>query len=322
MSENGKKPIPILVADDEPQILDVLKRFLTKAGYEPILASNGNEALGKAKIQKPRIALLDVNMPGMDGLTVCQKLREDPATRLLPVLFLTARAGVEDKLAGFKNGADDYVCKPFDFGELRARIETLLKRTERMIAANPLTHLPGSPGIQDEIECRIRVGEKFAVAYVDIDNFKVYNDLYGFEQGDQVIQWTAKMLQICVARTVTSWKTQAPFVGHIGGDDFIVVVDLEQGQNCFQKIAEEFDQTRKKWYNFWHSHQGHVKAKDRLGNERQFPLMTLSIGVSTNDVRNINHYGQIAQVMSEMKTYAKKRINKDASYVAYDRRKN
>ena len=313
--------IPILIADDEPEVLNVLKRFLIKAGYEPILASNGIEALGKAKIQKPKIVLLDVNMPGMDGLTVCEKLREDPSTRLMPIVIVTARESIQDKLAGFKTGADDYISKPFDFNELRARIETLLRRTERMISVNPLTHLPGGPVIQDEIESRIKSSEKFTVGYVDIDNFKVYNDDYGYEQGDRAIVWTAQMIQKTVSKTITTWKDFPPFLGHIGGDDFIVVLNLEHSRECFEEIAKEFDLHRKTWYNFWHSHKGRISAKDRNGSERAYPLMTLSIGVCTNQARIINHYGQVAQITAELKKLAKSRIDKDLSFVAYDRRK-
>lgn len=311
--------IKVLIADDELEFRNAVKRFLNLQGFEPIMAANGDEAFIKAKDQQPNVILLDINMPKMDGFSVCQKLRENPSTRLTPILMLTARIMTEDKITGFNIGADDYLPKPFNLAELKARIETLLKRNQKMICANPLTQLPGSPIIQEEIERRINSRQKFGVAYIDIDNFKAYNDLYDYHHGDEVIKWTSKMMQDIIAKFDNS-NVSKHFLGHIGGDDFIMVSDSENIKDLCEIVAREFDRSVKTWYTSEHAMQGYIQTKDRQGNLHEFPLMALSIGVSTNDKREITHYGQVAQITSELKNFAKNRAEKGKSVVVFDRR--
>lgn len=309
----------VLIADDEADVRYVIKRFLLRQGYEPILAADGREAIGKSKVQNPDIVLLDVNMPNGDGFAVCKQLREDPSTRLTPVLMLTARGTIEDKVTALNIGADDYLLKPFDMTELQARIDVLLRRTQNMIAVNPLTRLPGGPSIQEEIERRIKLECPFAAAYIDLDNFKTYNDAYGYHQGDLVILWTARMIQNLITQGKGS-VFQPHFLGHIGGDDFVLITEAGAIRDLAQAIADQFDGHRAMWYNVWDRLKGAIETKDRQGQLRRFPLMTLSIGVSTNEKRAIKHYGEVAQITSELKKFAKNRLEKEKSLVIFDRR--
>lgn len=310
----------ILVVDDEPEIRKILTRFLMKQGYQTLQASNGRDAIGIAKVQQPQILLLDLNMPEIDGLNVCKQLRENPATRLTPILMLTARAAVEDRILGLNIGADDYLPKPFDLGELQARIEVLLKRCAHMIAANPLTHLPGTPLIQKEIELRITTQESLGVAYIDIDHFKAYNDVYGYNQGDEIILWTAKLLEKNSENIPSLQSQHKNFIGHIGGDDFILVSDAITIDTLCKSIADEFDQHRASWYNFFHRIQKCIRTQDRQGNECSFPLMSLSIAISTNQKRKITHFGQVAGIITELKKFIKNRADQNKSAVVIDRR--
>ena len=317
-----KNPPTVLIADDESEIRSVVQRYLLREGYEPMLACDGKEALGKAKVQKPDIVLLDLNMPGLDGLTVCRKLREDPATRLTPILMLTARGSTQDKVAGLNIGADDYLPKPFELSELQARIDVLLRRTQQMISVNPLTRLPGNTSIQDEINRRIQSGMKFGSAYIDVDNFKAYNDVYGYHQGDLLIVWLAKTIRETIQKTSGAGLENSPFLGHIGGDDFMVIAESSVLPELCAAIARAFDENRSIWYNWWHLARGCITTKDRLGKPRKFPLMTLSIAVSTNEKRNIVHHAQVAQITAELKAFSKSRADKLKSAVFFDQRKN
>ena len=312
----------VLIADDESEIRNVVQRYLLRQGYEPMVACDGKEALGKSKIQKPDIILLDINMPEMDGLTVCRKLREDPATRLTPILMLTSRGSTEDKVMGLNIGADDYLPKPFELSELQARIDVLLRRTQHMISVNPLTRLPGNTSIQEEITQRIKSEKKFGAAYIDVDNFKAYNDVYGYHQGDLLIVWLAKMLQDAIRKAPRTSLEDSPFLGHVGGDDFIIVSDSKSLPALCAEITQTFDQNRTIWYNWWHMHKGCITTKDRRGNERQFPLMSLTVAVSTNEQRKLTHYAQVAQITAELKCFAKGRAENTKSAVISDRRKD
>ncbi len=147
MKKNRMLNKKILVVDDEPEVQNMVSRYLARHGYQTCTASNGEEALSQVRATSPDLVLLDLQMPRMDGLGVCQKLREDPSTTQTPILIMTTRVATEDKVAGLGSGADDYLTKPFDLAELGARIESLLRRNQNTISANPLTHLPGSPSI-------------------------------------------------------------------------------------------------------------------------------------------------------------------------------
>ncbi|MBK9714691.1 MAG: response regulator [Kouleothrix sp.] len=117
----------ILVVDDEPSIVDVLTRFLTREGYGVVTASNGREALERVQLEQPDLILLDVTMPEIDGFTVCQRLKEDERTALIPITMLTGLDDREHRTRGIEAGADDFLTKPFEQSILRARIRSQLR---------------------------------------------------------------------------------------------------------------------------------------------------------------------------------------------------
>ncbi len=137
-------------------------------------------------------------MPRLDGFEVAQRLRKNPQTANTSIIMLTAKALSSDKVTGLQSGADDYIIKPFDPIELLARVKGTLRRAKEMRNLSPLTGLPGNIRIQEEIERQVREHRPFAVLYVDLDNFKTYNDKYGFVRGDRLIQGTARMIQDAV----------------------------------------------------------------------------------------------------------------------------
>jgi two-component system response regulator MprA len=147
----------ILVVDDDRPLREALRRALTVGGYETVLAETGQEALTRTAAERPDALVLDVGLPDLDGLAVCRRLRD--AGNRVPVLMLTARDAIEDRIEGLDAGADDYLVKPFDVGELKARLRALLRRSSAEEDAEPaltfaeLTLDPGGHGV--------RVGERF-----------------------------------------------------------------------------------------------------------------------------------------------------------------
>jgi len=133
----------ILVVDDEPGIVQIARDYLDRAGFRVITAGDGAAALRLARAQRPSLMVLDLMLPGLDGLDVTRALRQDPATRKLPIIMLTARVEEADRLIGLELGADDYITKPFSPRELVARVRAVLRRSEGDAASGGAIHIGG-----------------------------------------------------------------------------------------------------------------------------------------------------------------------------------
>ena len=227
----------ILVVDDDPDILQFVRMNLELEGFEVVTAQGGREALEKAQDRPPELVMLDVMMPEMDGLTVLSKLRSSPATANVPVIVLTAKALAEDRVKGLDLGADDYITKPFELEELVARVRTVLRRAQQMRDLSPLTGLPGNFRISAELEERVRGNRLFSVVNADLDNFKAFNDHYGFMRGDLVIKFTAQATLDAAAEC----GDQHAFVGHVGGDDFVAVIHPDHVEGFCEGVIKHYD---------------------------------------------------------------------------------
>jgi len=294
--------VRVLIADDDPDIRDVLKLTLSEENYEVIEAQDGEEALKIITTKPLDLVLLDYQMPKMDGREVCAKIKKDLLLRHVPIIMVTGRGDIRDKVGGIDAGADDYVVKPFEPQELLARIRMILRRTERDLEANPLTRLPGNVSILNDLTRRLESKLKFAVCYVDLDKFKSYNDTYGFKHGDEVIKETARIL----IRTAQQFGNPDDFVGHIGGDDYVLVTTMPMVDNICKSIIDEFEKTVPSFYNETDRKNGYIIGKDRKGEIQKIPLLSVSIGVVSNEYRSIEHVAQIGEIGAELKAHAKR----------------
>jgi diguanylate cyclase (GGDEF)-like protein len=291
----------LLVADDDPFIARLLEIELRAAGYDVRVASDGVEAFELAQERSPDLVLADVMMPNMDGFELTRRLRQDPRTATVSIIMLTARGLSADKLEGFAIGADDYIVKPFDTPELLARIRGVLRRAKEMRAQSPLTGLPGNVRIEEEIELRVERNAEFAILYADLDNFKAYNDHYGFMRGDQVIQFSARLIED-VARQVAEGES---FVGHVGGDDFVVITTPSLAEQLASSLVERFDEQASELYDEEDRERGYLEVTNRRGEQQQFPLLAISIGVASTARRSYAHYAEAVAIATEMKSFTK-----------------
>ncbi len=291
----------ILLVDDEPDIRDVLKITLECEGFEVYEAKDGVDGLEKVHKNSPDLVILDYKMPKMDGHEVCQILKKDILLRHMPIIMLTGKGETQDKIKGINAGADDYIVKPFDPQELVARIKMIMRRSMRDLDANPLSRLPGNVTIMSEFEAAISSGKNFAVCYLDLDKFKAFNDTYGFEHGDEVIRETARIILNAVQET----GNRDDFVGHIGGDDYVLLTTLDLAEQISKKIIEDFDKISPTFYNQEDRARGYTLDKDRQGHEMQIPLLSISIGIVTNEYRKISHVAEIGEIGAELKKRAK-----------------
>jgi len=290
----------ILTVDDDPDILDVLELTLSEQ-YDVIQAHNGKEGLELVKTKNPDMIITDYMMPVMNGKEFCQHLKKDILLQHIPIIMLTGKGEVKDKIIGIDAGADDYLVKPFEPHELLARIKMILRRTVRSLDANPLTHLPGNTSIMEEIQHRIETGQIFAVGYSDLDKFKIYNDRYGFEKGDEIIRTTAKII---IQATIERGEPEA-FVGHIGGDDFVFICEDSRADEISNKIIEDFDKIAPSFYSDADREKGFIVGKDRQGNEIKSSLISISIGIVSNLTHKITHVAQVGEIGAELKKFAK-----------------
>ncbi|MDE2215273.1 MAG: response regulator [Candidatus Omnitrophica bacterium] len=290
----------ILIIDDDPDIRDVLDLSLSEH-YTILAASNGKEGLELAKTKSPDLIITDYNMPVMNGVEFCRQLRRDILLRHLPVIMLTGKGETRDMVTGIESGADDYLVKPFEPETLEARIRMILTRTSRSLDANPLSRLPGNTSIMEELQAHIDNGKPFAVGYVDLDKFKIYNDKYGFEHGDDIIRSLARIL---VESTQAFCGTEA-FVGHIGGDDFVFICDDEKADAICRAVIDAFDTLSPGFYNDEDRTAGFITGLDRQGNAVKAGLVSVSIGIVSNVNQKITHVAQIGEIGAELKKFAK-----------------
>ena len=306
-------PSRVLVADDDLSTRTLIDMALQEAGYDCVLAADGKTALDLARAIRPDLVVLDVGMPLLSGDEVHRELRRDRRTRYIPVLFVTAKRATAEMAARLRNGADDYIAKPFDVDELVARIASALRRAAELRSLNPLSGLPGNLSIAHEIDARLADASEAACLYVDVDHFKEFNDRHGFARGDQLITHLADL----VSQTVGE-SGDDTFIGHVGGDDFVVLAPMAGAEDLAKQIIASFDATIPALYDADDRARGWVEAPDRRGRTRRVPFVTVSIGIVPLVPERFAGATEVARAAAEMKEVAKRKAR---SGYAIDRRR-
>ncbi|HSE40041.1 MAG TPA: response regulator, partial [Acidobacteriota bacterium] len=260
----------IMIVEDNDQIAKLLRTGLEEnTKYELFFATEGNQAVKKIQEVLPDLVILDIVVPGLNGYQICKRVKENPRTAYIPVLMLSGtRIDTDDKVHGLEAGGDDYLIKPFDIDELKARIHALLRRSESFLDANSLTKLPGSNRIHQEIEKRVRSRTQFAVAYCDLSNFKAFNDVYGYERGNRVIEFTSVLLLNALKA-----HDEHGFLGHVGGDDFLFICSIPTLEKIATRAIEEFDSGILLHYDIEDLKKGGIRTENRQGQLERFKVM-------------------------------------------------
>ena len=302
----------VLIADDDPDIARFVEINLGLEGYEVQVVHDGQSALDSVRANPPDLLLLDVMMPVLDGVEVLKAIRASAATAALPVVLLTAKSLSADKVVGLTAGADDYIVKPFDTLELIARVQTTLRRTAEVRSTSPLTGLPGNHRIDLEIAARARSLEPYAVCHVDLDEFKSFNDAYGFLRGDRLLL----ALSACLQATVAQAGEPQPFLGHVGGDDFVVVCTPSQAEPLGNRLVASWQVEVPRHYDEADLERGFLEVVDRRMELRRHPIVSVSVGIACDRDGERDHRAVVAAA-AEMKSFAQTRLG---SVVAVDRR--
>ena len=249
-----------------------------------------------------------------DALALCARLKRDAFSATAPTAVIVPDDDAA-VAAAFRAGADEVLRENCPADEMTLRLEAMRQRAERDRHIQPTTLLPGPPMIEREIRKRLLTGELFAVCYADLDHFKEYNDRYSFAEGDRVIRMVGRILH----DVVLGMCGDAGFVGHIGGDDFIGIVPPARMREVCDEVIDIFDALTPLQYSEQDRRAGYYFGKDRRGQLHRVPLMTISIGVVTNERRTLTHPAQVSELATEMKSYAKTR---PGSVYVVDRRQD
>jgi len=289
----------VLVVDDDPSIVAICDEVLRNLGFEVELARGLEDARSAVRARRPDVLLLDVGLPDGEGYALLEELQVERSGPPLSVIFVSARADTASKVKALRLGADDYLVKPFDALELGARVESVMRRREQGLGASPTTQLPGSGAIEREVMRRLSNGARFAFCYLDLDNFKAYNDRYGFAKADGVIRQTGDFLREIFEQE----GAEGDFLGHVAGDDFVFVTAPESVDRICRRAVETFDRIIPLYYDRADRERGCIEAEDRYGEQRRFPVMSVSV-VSVLAEPGMQH-ADLARAAADLKRKAK-----------------
>ncbi|MCM8823687.1 MAG: diguanylate cyclase [Candidatus Omnitrophica bacterium] len=292
----------ILIISSDINLRDILQFCLDGWGYEVYVWSSYNDDINSIKLISPDVIIIDVHSAKQSDLKICNLIKEDFFTAFIPVITLINKRHLRMHLLNLKHGIDDYLIKPPDPLDLRVRIEMALRRSQYSFYASPLTRLPGGWVIDEVLKEKIKENKDFSFGYVDIDNFKYFNDVYGYLKGDYVIMHTAYILY----DTIKKYGNRDDFIGHIGGDDFVFITTLDKQEDICKNLISLFDRVIGYHYHTIDREREFIIAKDRTRRLKKIPLMSLSVAVVNRDKNSgIDTPFQINRAVSEIKTYLK-----------------
>lgn len=259
----------LLLVDDQPVNIQTLYQIFAD-DHEVFMATSGEQALALCRDKQPDLVLLDVIMPGMDGLETCQRLKEDADTADIPVIFVTSQNSPEEETHGLEVGAVDFISKPVNPAVVRARVKTQLTLKAQTDALRMLASLDGLTGVPNRRifderlnaewrACR-RSGSALSLLMVDVDHFKLYNDHYGHLDGDQCLKSIASALASSVERG-------RDMLARFGGEEFVCLLpdtDLEGAKHIAEKLRQAVEELA----------IPHVESKTAA-------TVTVSLGVAT-----------------------------------------
>lgn len=301
-----------IIDDDDSSI--VIFRELFKNDPEYKFISVKTEQIDIALKNIPSLIVINEDAIDRNVVDLCRKIRKDEDNTITPVIVVSSIGEREHRLKILQESIEYFIKKPVDEQYLYYTVKNL----NRLLAINrrisPLTGLPGNVQIHAELKKRITKKDPFCVLYLDLDNFKAYNDVYGFLKGDQIIEFTAENIIKCIHAS----EMEDTFIGHIGGDDFVAIIPGISCEKLCQNILANFDNNVGKYFTDNDLEKGYIEVANRKGIIEQFPLTSLSIGVVVADTGRFSNILEIGEVGAQVKHAAKSVMG--SSY-AVDRRK-
>lgn len=284
----------LLIVEDDNDISNMLRIYFMGQNYDVDVAPRGSAALEKTRQNLPHLIVLDIMLPDIDGFEVCRNLRTSTRTSHVPIIFLTQKDERSDKLQGLELGADDYITKPFDIEELKLRVQRAIARAEQQSLTDPRSGLPAGRLIEDQLRSVIR-RPSWALMDIRINHFDPFKEVYGFVAGDDVLRFTAMLL----GEVVDEAGTVNDFIGHPGGDNFIVITDEASAPEIRDRLKVRFAEEVLTQYNFMGREQGFILNYTPSGEAIKSPLMSMSVGVVSPSQNQFSDIREITELAAE-----------------------
>ena len=300
-----------IIDDDDSSIVIFRELFRNDPEYKFI--SVKTEQIDIALKNIPSLIVINEDAIDRDVVELCRKIRKDEDNTITPVIVVSSKSEKEHRVRILQESIEYFIKKPADEQYLYYTVKNLNRLLSSNRRVSPLTGLPGNVQIHAELKKRILTQEPFCVLYVDLDNFKAYNDVYGFLKGDEIIEFTAET----IVKMVHSDELENTFVGHIGGDDFVAIVPGTNCEKLCQNIISYFDKNVERYFTEADIEKGYIEVANRKGIIEQFPLTSVSIGVVVSDVGRFHNILEIGEIGAQVKHAAKSVMG--SSY-AVDRR--
>ena len=259
------------------------------------------EHLDELLMDIPTMIIIDEDYAKDRCFEVCKTIRENEDNSITPIIIVSSIWDLRHSVDALSMSVQYYINKPIDDGYIYHVVKNMTELIYLNRRISPLTGLPGNVQIQTEMKRRLLKKEVFAILYFDLDNFKAYNDVYGFGNGDEIIKFTAKV----ICKAIHNLKDNESFIGHVGGDDFVAIISKTDYDNLCQNMILEFDTEVPSFYTEEDVARGYVEVANRRGIIEQFPIVSISISVVEVDSDRYKNTLEIGEVSAQVKHQAK-----------------
>ena len=306
----------VVIIEDNEEVWDLSQNLFAKESKYNIVKTESNmKSVKEAMLTVPDLVIINEDsLEHIELNDLIMFLRKTSEYAITPIILVSSNSDKEHKLDMLKKGIEFYIKKPLDDNYFLHTI----KNVSRLISANrcisALTGLPGNVQIENELKRRIASRGIYGVLYIDLDNFKAYNDKYGFMNGDEVIKFTSDIIQDSIQRH----GKKGDFLGHVGEDDFVAVVDYENAKKIGRNIIKAFDEGITKYYTEEDLEKGWIKIPNRKGKLEKYPIMTITVAVISNKLKR---YASILEIGEDGASVKKKAKAIPGSTMLEDRRK-
>ena len=260
----------VLIVDDNNEIINLtLKLFKKENGFVFVHSSSDTPTLRSGLQSIPDLIIVR---------SVCEFVRKNKENNITPIIITTSTRDEDFKVDMMRNKVEYVISKPLNEKYFYYTIRNISGLISAKRCSSALTGLPGNIQIENELKRRISSRAQYAVMYIDLDNFKAYNDKYGFMNGDEVIKFTSDVIQ----ESVQKFGVKGDFVGHVGGDDFVAIINYENAKKIAKHIIKKFDEEIVQFYTEEDISKGYIRVLNRKGKFEKYAIMTITVAMISN----------------------------------------